>query len=51
LSLGSLSENLGYKAAHTEVWLVLGEQIFSLSQMRQWIRWFKDSHPSWEDED
>jgi hypothetical protein len=44
-------KGLRYKAAHMELSSVLGEQAYSLSQTKQWIRRFKDGDLSCEHDD
>jgi histone-lysine N-methyltransferase SETMAR len=44
-------KGLRYKAAHNELSSVLGGQVYSLSQVKRWIRRFKDGDLSCEDED
>jgi hypothetical protein len=44
-------KELRYKAAHTELSSVLGEQTYSLSQAKRWIRRLKDGDLSCEDDD
>jgi histone-lysine N-methyltransferase SETMAR len=44
-------KGLRYRAAHTELSSVLGEQAYSLSQSKRWIHRFKDGDLSCEDED
>jgi hypothetical protein len=40
-----------YKAVHIELSSILGEQVYSLSQAKRWIRRFKDGDLSCEDTD
>jgi hypothetical protein len=44
-------KGLRYKAAHIESSSVLGEQLYSLSQAKQWISRFKDGDLSFENDD
>jgi hypothetical protein len=44
-------KGLRYKLAHAEFSSIIGEQVYSLSQMTRWICRFKDGDLSWGDED
>jgi hypothetical protein len=44
-------KRLGYKAVHRELYSVLGEHAYSLSQTKRWISRFKDGDLSSEDDD